>query len=53
MLIVLFALIMVVWLICGFRGIIHCRKNGVNWEMIIFMVIFPFLPLIMRWCALI
>lgn len=53
MLKVIFVLIIIVWLFVGFLGNLHCKENRVNYEMIVFMLFVPFIPLIAKACGLI
>lgn len=50
---VIFAIVILAWLFCGFCGIINCKKDRVHWDMIGFMLFFPFIPLIAHLCGLI
>lgn len=52
MLKVIFVLIIVVWLFVGSLGVLHCKENRVNYEMIVFMLFVPFIPLIAKACGL-
>jgi hypothetical protein len=48
-----FCLIILVWLFVGFLGLLHCKKNRVNYEMIAFVLFSLFVPLIAKACGLI
>ena len=41
------------WCFLGFMGIMHCKDvGGVNWWMVAFMLVVPFIPLVAHWCGL-
>ena len=51
-----FVLIILVWLFMGFLGIIqNARKdsNRINYEMIVFFLFVPFIPIVAMVCGLI
>ena len=48
----LFVVIIFIWLFVGFLGILSCKANRVNYEMIIFMFFAPFIPLVAKVCGL-
>ena len=48
-----FCFIVLIWLFVGFLGNLHCKENRVNYEMIVFMLFFPFIPFIAKACGLI
>ena len=43
---VLFGIIIAVWMGVGMVGVYNCKRNKVNFEMIIFIAFFPFIPLV-------
>lgn len=49
----IFVLITIIWLFVGFCGVMNCKKDRVHWEMIIFVSVFPFFPIIAKFCGLI
>ena len=42
---IIFVIGIFVWNFIGFLGIMHCKDNRINYEMIIFMALVPFIPL--------
>ena len=52
MLKIIFILIVAVWLFVGILGGLHCKEKRVNYEMIVFVSLAPFLPLIAKVCGL-
>jgi hypothetical protein len=53
MLKVIFVLIIVAWLFIGFLSNLHCKENRVNYELIVFVLFVPFIPLLAKACGLI
>lgn len=47
---IIFIVIVAVWLFVGFCGVMNCKANRVNWEMLFFMFFVPFLALIGHIC---
>lgn len=41
-----FTIILFAWAILGFIGLLNCKKYRIMWELIIFMGLVPFIPLI-------
>lgn len=50
---VIFVIIILVWMAVGTVGLLQMRKDRVKFEMIIFMGVTPFLPLIAWACGII
>lgn len=50
----IFVCVALVWLGLGFMGILHCKDvGGLNWWMLGFLLLVPFLPLVAKVCGLI
>lgn len=49
---VVFGIILMIWLLIGFIGILNEKTNKINWSMIGFMVFFPFIPVIAKVCGM-
>ena len=47
----LFCVIIVLWVFVGFCGVLHCKENRTNYEMITFMTFAPFIPFIAKICG--
>ena len=49
-----FVIIILVWLFLGFLGIVQNARHTsrINFEMISFFLLVPFIPLIAKWCGL-
>ena len=50
-----FVIIILIWLFVGFLGVIqNARKNSnrVNYEMILFFLFVPFIPVVAKFCGL-
>lgn len=50
---VVFGIVLAVWLLIGFIGILTAKTNKINWFMIGFMVFFPFIPVIAKICGMV
>lgn len=50
---ILFVIIILIWAFIGFLGVLNCKKDRVNFEMIIFLTTVPFIPMVAKWCGLI
>jgi hypothetical protein len=42
---VIFCIIIFLWLTEGILGIIHSKDNRFNWEMLVFLIIIPMIPI--------
>lgn len=49
---VIFGIILIIWLLIGFVGMISAKTNKINWFMIGFMVFSPFIPVIAKVCGM-
>jgi hypothetical protein len=49
---VVFGIILAVWLLIGFVGMMNAKTNKTNWFMVGFMVFFPFIPVIAKVCEI-
>lgn len=49
---IIFVGIIIGWAFVGFLGGLHAKYDRINYEMLIFMGIVPFIPLIAHWCGL-
>lgn len=49
---IIFVIVILVWCFIGFLGGMNAKDNRVNYEMIIFMVLAPFIPLLAKVCGL-
>lgn len=49
---ILFIIIITLWLIIGIIGAGQAKENRISWEMIIFITLVPFIPLIAMLCEL-
>ena len=49
---ILFGLFLLIWFGLGFLGIMHCKDSKVNWHMLIFMALVPFIPLVAKVCGM-
>ena len=51
---IVFIIIILIWCFLGFLGILQNTRNNsrINFEMIFFCLIIPFIPLIAKWCGL-
>ena len=50
----IFVCVVLVWLVLGFMGILHCKDvGGINWWMLAFLLAVPFMPLVALSCGLI
>ena len=48
-----FVAIILTWAFVGFLGVCHAKDyNRTNYEMLIFMGMFPFIPFVAHWCGL-
>ena len=45
---ILFVAFILFWICCGISGVANCKKDRVNYEMIAFLVVVPFIPLIAK-----
>lgn len=52
MLKIIFCIIILVWCLIGFKGLLNVKANRVNYEMIIFIVFTPFIPIVAKICNL-
>lgn len=50
---IIFVIGIFVWCFIGFLSIMHSKDNRVNYEMIIFMALVPFIPLFAKVCGLV
>ena len=49
---IVFIIGILIWLFVGFLGCMNCKKNRVNYEMIIFISLFLLIPLFAKVCGL-
>lgn len=45
---IIFALFLIIWACIGLLGIIKCKTNRINYEMLIFLAVAPIIPLIAK-----
>ena len=45
---IIFMIFILVWSFVGICGVVNCKKDRVNYEMIAFLVVVPFIPLIAK-----
>ena len=50
---IIFVIGILVWCFIGFLAGLHAKDNRVNYELIIFMALVPFIPLFAKVCGLI
>lgn len=50
---ILFVIVILIWGFVGFLGIMNCKAERPNYEMMIFMFSFPFVPFVAHFCGLI
>jgi len=50
---IIFTIFIIVWGLLGICGLINCKKERVIWELLIFGISIPFLPVIAKLCGLI
>ena len=50
---ILFVAFILIWGFVGFLGILNCKADRPNYEMMIFMFSFPFVPFVAHLCGLI
>lgn len=50
---ILFIIIITLWFAVGCVGTMRAKEDRINWEMIIILILAPFLPIIARLCGLI
>lgn len=43
---IIFCIIILLWLTEGILGIIHSKDNRFNWEMLVFLMIIPMIPIV-------
>lgn len=50
---IVFVIFVLAWMMLGFMGLIHCKDvGGINWWMLAFMLVVPFIPLVAHVCGL-
>ena len=49
---IVFVIGILIWLIIGILGGLHANENRVNYEMIFFISLVPFIPLFAKICGL-
>ena len=49
---IIFFICFLIWLFIGFLGGLHCKVNRINYEMIIFILLFLLIPLFAKVCGL-
>jgi hypothetical protein len=49
---IIFVIGILIWLFIGFLGGLHCKVNRINYEMIIFILLFLLIPLFAKVCGL-
>lgn len=47
-----FMLFILAWSFVGVFGVANCKKDRINYEMIVFISITPIIPLIAKFCGL-
>ena len=50
---VLFIFILFVWCCLGTFGVLRCKEERPNYEMLLFLIIVPLIPLIAHFCKII
>lgn len=49
---IIFVIGFIIWCFIGFLGGLHAKENRVNYEIIIFMALAPFIPIFAMFCGL-
>ena len=49
----IFSIIIFIWGLLGICGLINCKKERIIWELLIFGIMMPFLPVFAKLCGLI
>ena len=49
----IFSIVLFTWGFLGVCGLINCKKERIIWELLIFGITIPFLPVIAKLCGLI
>ena len=49
---IIFVVVVALWLLIGFLGMLGGNSDGTNWWMVAFMVCFPFLPIVAALCGM-
>ena len=49
---ILFVIVILIWSFIGFLGGMNANKNRVNYEMIIFILLFLLIPFLAKFCGL-
>jgi len=49
---VVFGIVIALWLLIGFLGMLTAKAHSTNWFIIIFMIFVPFIPVIAKACGM-
>lgn len=49
---IIFVIGILIWFFIGFLGGLHAKENRINYEMIVFMALAPFIPIFATVCGL-
>lgn len=49
---IIFVIVVLIWCFIGFLGGLHANEHRINYEMIIFMALAPFIPILAIVCGL-
>ena len=49
---IIFVIVILIWCLFGGIGVLHCKENRVNVEMLVFILFAPFLAIIAHVCGL-
>ena len=49
---IIFVISMMFWVLIGVIGVLRAKENRINWEMLIFIIFVPLIPIITKLCGL-